>query len=68
MHEIKIKDFENWLDEKHEIEYACSYGKGSNKNIFISLNDNYIKVRDHNMIVYEGRNINNAVKIYNNCV
>jgi len=67
MHDIKVKDFENWLNKSHEIEFACSSGMGSDKQLFITSNSNLIKVRDHNMIVYEGRNINDAIKIYNEC-
>jgi len=68
MHNINVEDFENWLNKSHEIEFASSFGKGSDKQLFIVSNSNLIKVRDHNFIVYEGRNINDAVRNYNNCV
>lgn len=65
-YDITVKDFENWLNKEHEINFTSNYGKDSEKQIFITTN-NLIKVRDHNTIVYEGKNINDAVKIYNKC-
>lgn len=63
---VKTKDFEKWLNKEHKIIFAFSYGLGSDKKLYINLY-NIITVRDHNFIVYEGRNINDAVKIYNKC-
>lgn len=67
MNEIKIEDFEQWVEKEHEISFSSSYGSGSDKNLFITTYGK-IKVRDHNFIVYEGVNINDAVKCYNNCI
>ena len=65
-YKIEVKDFENWINKEHEIIYASSYGRGTDKVLIITTN-NLIKVRDHNVIIYEGKNINDAVKIYNEC-
>lgn len=65
-YKIEVKDFENWINKEHEIHFSSSHGKGSDKYLFITTK-NLIKVRDHNFIVYEGKNINDAVKIYNEC-
>jgi len=61
---VSVDEFERWLNSEQEFKYASSRGKGTDKDLFTNQYG-LIKVRDHNFIVYEGRNIETAVAVYN---
>jgi len=62
-HNVKVEDLQEW-EQEVRVTFACSYDKGSNKQLCRKLTGNY-QVVNHGKVVYEGLNPNTAITEYN---
>jgi len=62
-HNVKVEDLQEW-EQEVRVTFACSYGKGSNKQLCRKLTGNY-QVVNYGKVVYEGLNPITAITEYN---